>query len=477
MAVQFSGHTSRVRSISVDPTGAWLVSGGDDKTVRLWDVATGRCVRTWTLAEVPQQVAWCPNAAIALVAVAEGEALHLLYPGTAAAWNAQSTFDALRGHRQGEAGDASARGAKAAAADSDASDGDSDEEDGEEGSDEEGEGGSSAAARARKRLQNGRIASGKADGADGGAAGGKGRKVMQVDDAGEVAEGAAGGEEGSDAEAEAGAVSDSDNEAAAAAAKGVAFRTTKWVQHEAFPASAAGLLLRPGAAAAASGVLLSVKHANQVKRLHWHAKGDYAVSVCPGAPTGAVMIHQISKRASQCPFAKNKGLAQTAAFHPTKPLLYVANQHTVRIYNLQEEALESKLESGVKWISSMDIHPSGDHLILGSFDHRTVWFDTELSQKPFKTLRYHTKGVRRVAFHRSAPLMATASDDGTLHVFHSRVYDDFGTNPLIVPVKILRGHSVSAEGLGVLDAVFHPTQPWLFSAGADGAIKLWHSLP
>ena len=77
----------------------------------------------------------------------------------------------------------------------------------------------------------------------------------------------------------------------------------------------------------------------------------------------------------------------------------------------------------------------------------------------------------------TAPLLASASDDGTLHVFHARVYeDDFARNPLIVPVKILRGHAVTPAGNGVIDAVFHPTLPWLFSAGADAAIKLWQNV-
>jgi ribosome biogenesis protein ERB1 len=52
------------------------------------------------------------------------------------------------------------------------------------------------------------------------------------------------------------------------------------------------------------------------------------------------------------------------------------------------------------------------------------------------------------------------------------VYADLLQNPLIVPVKILRGHSMF-DHQGVLDCVFHPTQPWLFTAGADKTIRLW----
>jgi ribosome biogenesis protein ERB1 len=71
--------------------------------------------------------------------------------------------------------------------------------------------------------------------------------------------------------------------------------------------------------------------------------------------------------------------------------------------------------------------------------------------------------------------MASASDDGTVHVFHSMVYSDLMRNPLVVPVKILRGHQI-VNKLGVLSMCFHPTQPWLFSAGADGQILLYQDI-
>ena len=71
--------------------------------------------------------------------------------------------------------------------------------------------------------------------------------------------------------------------------------------------------------------------------------------------------------------------------------------------------------------------------------------------------------------------MATVGDDGRAHVFHAKVYEDLMTNPLLVPVKTLHAHAV-AGGVGALDAKFHPTQPWLFTCGADKAVRLFHAL-
>mmetsp|Transcript_17209 Transcript_17209/g.37564 ORF Transcript_17209/g.37564 Transcript_17209/m.37564 type:complete len:892 (+) Transcript_17209:230-2905(+) len=213
----------------------------------------------------------------------------------------------------------------------------------------------------------------------------------------------------------------------------------------------------------------------EVASLKWHGKGDYFVTVSPKAGASAVLIHQLSKANSQQPFSKAKGEVQCACFHPNKPFLFVASQQHVRVYHLIKQSMAKRLLSGCRWISSIDIHPSGDHVVIGSLDRRMVWFDLDLSNTPYKTLKYHERALRSVSYHPRYPLLASSSDDGTVHIFHSMVYSDLMRNPLIVPVKILRGHSV-VNKFGVLASVFHPTQPWLFSAGADGKIHLYQDI-
>lgn len=36
-----SGHTGWVRSVSVDPTNSWFATGSNDKTIKIWDLASG----------------------------------------------------------------------------------------------------------------------------------------------------------------------------------------------------------------------------------------------------------------------------------------------------------------------------------------------------------------------------------------------------------------------------------------------------
>ncbi|KAL4265650.1 Ribosome biogenesis protein ERB1 [Pleurotus pulmonarius] len=206
-------------------------------------------------------------------------------------------------------------------------------------------------------------------------------------------------------------------------------------------------------------------------QITWHRRGDYMSTVSSG---GGVWIHQISRRHSQAPFKKVRGSVQLVLFHPTKPHFFVATQQYVRIYNLSEQKLLKTLMPGIRWISSMDVHPSGDHLIVGGYDRKLCWFDLELSDKPYKVMRYHAKAIRSLHFHPTYPLFASSSDDGAIQIFHARVYNDLMTDPLIVPLKILRGHTVK-DGLGVLQVRWCNRQPWLISSGADGAVNVWCS--
>ncbi|MCJ8746521.1 hypothetical protein PDJAM_G00142720 [Pangasius djambal] len=221
------------------------------------------------------------------------------------------------------------------------------------------------------------------------------------------------------------------------------------------------------------GQRLILTHPKAVRQVSWHGKGDYLACVMPDDGSSVqVVIHQVSKRRTQNPFRKNKGMVQCVSFHPIRPYFFVATQRYVRVYNLIKQELTKKLMANCKWISSMAVHPGGDNVICGSYDCRLAWFDLDLSTKPYKVLRHHKKALRSVAYHKHYPLFASGSDDGSVVVCHGMVYNDLLQNPLIVPVKVLKGHAITHD-LGVLDVVFHPTQPWVFSSGADGTVRLF----
>lgn len=337
----YKGHSGEVTCISVDPSGQWLVSGSSDKTVRFWEVSTGRCLKTINVNGSVHSLQWNPVEEIAIVAAAIENEILIINP---------------------ELGD---------------------------------------------KLLN---------------------KHIDNQISGYTTE------------------TTPDNDL-------VCWQIADKVEHK-------------------TGIRLRIEHQKAIKQVIWHKKGDYLATVMPQGESKSIVVHQFSKRKSQCPFKKAKGQIQCVCFHPNKPFFFVATQRYVRIYNLQRQELSKKLMSGVKWISSIDVHPQGDNVIIGSYDKRVCWFDMDLSTKPYKILRHHKMAVRQVVYHNCYPLFASAGDDGSVIVCHGTVYNDLMQNPLIVPLKILRGHKVMNE-LGVIDCTFHPHQPWIFTAGADKTIRLF----
>ncbi|CAL4998536.1 unnamed protein product [Urochloa decumbens] len=337
--LEFKGHTSPVKSISVETTGQWLASGSCDGTIRVWEVETGRCLKVWNVGGDVRHISWNPSPDRPILAAIVGHDLLLI--------NAEVGSEEVQ-------------------------------------------------MRAKELLEIGEMAQDDTDG-----------KKPAV----------------------------------------------RWMKHEKL-----------------DGITLI--HHKAVSTVDWHFKGDYFTTVVPSGDTRAVLLHQLTKKHSHHPFRKLPGLPVAATFHPSQKMFFVATKKFVQVYDLQKAQLVKKLESGLREISSISIHPGGDNVIVGSKDGKLCWFDTDLSTRPYKTLKVHSKDITNVTFHRKYPLFASSSEDCTAYVCHGMVYSDLNQNPLIVPLEILRGHS-SSDGRGVLDCKFHPKQPWLFTAGADSVIRLY----
>lgn len=73
-----------------------------------------------------------------------------------------------------------------------------------------------------------------------------------------------------------------------------------------------------------NGIRVILNHFKTVKQVTWHGKGDYFATVMPDGQNRSVLINQLSKRRSQLPFTRSKGLIQCVLFHPIRPYLFVA---------------------------------------------------------------------------------------------------------------------------------------------------------
>jgi len=123
------------------------------------------------------------------------------------------------------------------------------------------------------------------------------------------------------------------------------------------------------------GLRIVITHFKELKQVVWHGRGDYLAAVVSEGQNRSVIVHQVTRRRSQIPFNKARGLVQAVQFHPIRPLLFVAvsiffflikvgsqknqfqTQRSIRIYDLVKQQLIKKLLSNSAWISSMAVHP------------------------------------------------------------------------------------------------------------------------
>lgn len=253
-SVEFAGHDGRVRSVAIDPTGVFLASGGDDGTVRIWELESGHQLDSIKLSsEDPVDIVrWRPGKDAFILSAAVAEDVFFIIPPHANPELHQASRDVL------DAGFGYATNGKQL----------------------------TTANGARKEPP------------------------------------------------------------------------AKWA--------------RPGARLEDQGVLLKATVRSPVKVISWHRRGDFFTTVSPSGQRSSVAIHTLSKHLTQIPFRKLAGLPQTAQFHPSRPLFFVATQRTIRCYDLQRQELIKVIQPGARWISSFDVHPGGDNLVVGSYDRRLL---------------------------------------------------------------------------------------------------------
>lgn len=369
-SITYKGHADMVHSLSVEPQGQFMVSGGEDCTVRFWEILTGRCWRTIKLDSPVRIVAWCPKSSVSIIAAVTSKQIYLINSmvgDSAIVDDTESLFNLTESREENTNADS----------------------------------------------EN------------------------------------VGDENGSE-----------DDEDKPKVKKGDRKQPLKWNR------------INKSDENFEHGVRFCLDAPSEIDQFTWHSRGDYFAVVMPEARSLSVIIGHLSLLHSQNPFRRGKHLFQRVAFHPSKPRLFAADDRNVLIYDLAKKEITKKLSTGLKTTSCIAVHPGGDNLLVGSFDPRLVWFDTDLSTKPYKTMRYHKEAIRGVAFHKKYPLFASASDDAHVIVSHGMVYDDLTENALIVPLKILHGHE-RKNTLAVTSCEFHHRLPWIFSSGADHSLRLF----
>lgn len=172
---------------------------------------------------------------------------------------------------------------------------------------------------------------------------------------------------------------------------------------------------------------------------------------------------------------RTKNKIERSLFHPKKPWLFLVTRTHVFIFDLKAQTVIKKLLSGCKIITCAQVHPNGDHLILGSADRKLVWFDLDSGDKPYKKMRLHDQTMSAVSFHpnyKHFPLVVSTGHDCKAVVQFAKVDPQNLDDALIIPLKNLRSH-VRTDALGISAVSFFKLKHWLVTAGQDRFLKIW----
>lgn len=143
------------------------------------------------------------------------------------------------------------------------------------------------------------------------------------------------------------------------------------------------------------------------------------------------------------------------------------------IYDLKQQELIRKFVSNLYPIINICLHPMGSDFVAGSLGGKVAWFQSDLSEKPYLQMeQYHETKIKSLTFHKHYNLLSSASKEGKVLLYYSKVYDDFIKDPLIVPLTTLKSFYKNPMG-EVNTTEFHPRYPWIITAGSNKLLSIW----
>lgn len=148
------------------------------------------------------------------------------------------------------------------------------------------------------------------------------------------------------------------------------------------------------------------------------------------------------------------------ALHAKKQIVATAcDDCTWKIYNLDNEEQIMTGEGHKDWISAVDFHPAGSHLVTGGGDKCVKVWDFINSSIAHTFADVHTGPVWKLKFHDTGDFVLSASGDGSAKLFD--------LNALKMRQQF-RSHTDSINGLN-----FQPYTNFFVTASADKSTSIW----
>jgi WD40 repeat protein len=188
------------------------------------------------------------------------------------------------------------------------------------------------------------------------------------------------------------------------------------------------------------------------------------------------MIFDYSSATSVATLKGHSGPVKSVMFHPILPLLATGSEDgTAKLWRLSADnssatCVATLMEhSGA--VNSVAFHPTAPILATASADKTAKLWRISANGSSVKcvaTLMEHSGPVNSVVFHPTLPLLATASDDKTAKLWRLTKRRMKSSRPTAICVATLVGHRGAVNSVA-----FHPTAPLVVTGSDDNTAKLW----
>jgi WD40 repeat protein/tRNA A-37 threonylcarbamoyl transferase component Bud32 len=153
------------------------------------------------------------------------------------------------------------------------------------------------------------------------------------------------------------------------------------------------------------------------------------------------------------------GRVWSVAFSPDgERIVSGSRDRTIKVWDLNRISYETTLQGHEGDVHSVAFSPDGSRIVSGSWDNTIKVWDAD-SGNELRTLKGHKSRVRSVAFSPDGERIVSGSGNGTIKVWDAESYSE---------LKTLEGH----KGV-VYSVAFSPDSSRIVSGSWDNTIKVW----
>jgi WD40 repeat protein/tRNA A-37 threonylcarbamoyl transferase component Bud32 len=193
----------------------------------------------------------------------------------------------------------------------------------------------------------------------------------------------------------------------------------------------------------------------------WVASASGIQDEKTGDFVGDVKMWDVATRSKVVSFVGHTAPVRGLAFSKDGGVLATASEdNSVRLWNTETAKPIQVLTGHQAWVNAVALNPAGDLAVSVSEDQTVRIWDLQTGKQRGPALDDHHRPVRCVTFAPDGKRFATGSNGGTIIIWNAATGK---------PEKVLK----NAHEFGVTALAFTPDGQWLASAGEDQVIRIW----